>query len=596
MNQILYFVKKLQSYAGKSLYINLIGMLCISLLDGVGLLMLIPMINMSGLVSIDGSDTPFADIIALFQQLPNWLGLIIILSIYVLLIIVQGLLYNQITVRNTSIQHGFFRHLRNETYELILHANWKFFIENRKSDLLNILTTQIATANAGTHSFLQFISSLVFTAIQIFIAFWISPTITLFVLVSGALLILFSRGFIKRSFSIGSRTYMSGKEYLAGVTDQINGIKDIKSNVLEESRLEWYQKVTQKMLDEQIDYIKLKNKSQFAYKVASAVLIAVFIFVTFQLFQAQSTQLMLIVVIFSRLWPRVTGIQNSLEQIATTIPSYNAVMQFQEECKKAQEYDKGKWKESKRSDLEKGIELQNVSFRYNQEVYALQDINVLVPVNKMTAVVGRSGAGKSTLIDLLMGLNKPESGQILIDGNPLEEDQLLSWRRTISYVSQDPYLFNASIRENLTLVAPEVEEEQIWEALEFASAVNFVKKLPNGLDTLIGDRGIKLSGGERQRLVLARAMLRNPSILVLDEATSALDTENEANIQEAIERLKGKMTIVVIAHRLSTIRNADQVIVLEQGKVIQKGNFGQLANEQRGMFNKLLKNQLEALP
>lgn len=596
MNQILYFVKKLNAYAGKVLYINLLGMFMISLLDGVGLLMLIPMINMSGLVNLSGEDTPLAAIIALFQGLPNSLGLIIILSIYVLLVISQGILSRQITIHNTTIQHGFFRHLRNETYELLLNANWKFFIENRKSDLLNILTSQIATASAGTNSFLQFVSSLVFTVIQMIFAFWISPTITLFVLLSGAVLILFSRGFIKRSFAIGNRTFESGKEYLAGVTDQINGIKDIKSNALEESRFNWYQTVTQKMLDEQVDYIKLKTKSQFAYKMASAVLIAVFIFVAFHLFKAQSTQLMLIIVIFSRLWPRVTGIQSSLEQIATTIPSYNAVIHFQEECKKSQEHNGGKLEDSRMFSLQKRIVLQNVSFSYNQKVYALQDIHLTFPVNRMTAVVGRSGAGKSTLIDLLMGLNKPEKGQVLIDGKPLEDDQLVSWRKTISYVSQDPYLFNGSIRDNLTLVAPNANEEQIWEALEFASAAEFVSKLPNGLDTLIGDRGIKLSGGERQRLVLARAMLRNPSILVLDEATSALDTENETNIQEALERLKGKITIVVIAHRLSTIRNADQVIVLEQGKVIQNGKFGQLANEQKGMFNKLLKNQLEALP
>ena len=159
--------------------------------------MLIPMINMSGLVHLDGKDTPFAEIIALFQQIPNSLGLIIILSIYVLLVMGQGILNRQITIRNTAIQHGFFQHLRNETYELLLHANWKFFIENRKSDLLNIFTTQIATASLGTHSFLQFLSSLVFTAIQIIIAFWISPTITLFVLFSGAVLILFPEDLLK---------------------------------------------------------------------------------------------------------------------------------------------------------------------------------------------------------------------------------------------------------------------------------------------------------------------------------------------------------------------------------------------------------------
>ncbi len=177
---------------------------------------------------------------------------------------------------------------------------------------------------------------------------------------------------------------------------------------------------------------------------------------------------------------------------------------------------------------------------------------------------------------------------------PLKSEHLLSLRRSISYVAQDPFLFNTSIRENLVLVAPESSDDDLWEALEFSSAAEFVKRLPDGLDTLIGDRGIKLSGGERQRLVLARAILRKPKILVLDEATSALDTENESKIQEALERLKGKMTIIVIAHRLSTIRNADQVVVLDEGEVIQRGGFNQLANEKRNVFSQLLQNQVKA--
>jgi ABC-type multidrug transport system fused ATPase/permease subunit len=190
----------------------------------------------------------------------------------------------------------------------------------------------------------------------------------------------------------------------------------------------------------------------------------------------------------------------------------------------------------------------------------------------------------------LMGLLLPEQGQVLIDGVPLTADNLLSFRKSIGYVSQDPLLFNGSIRQNLLLVEPNASEQQLWEAMQFSAAAEFVKGLPEGLDTLMGDRGVRLSGGERQRIVLARAILRNPSILVLDEATSALDTDNEAKIQEALALLKGKLTIIVIAHRLSTIRNADQVIVLDQGLVVQKGGFKQLADEQ-GVFSSLLGKQ-----
>ncbi|HZH60565.1 MAG TPA: ABC transporter ATP-binding protein, partial [Metabacillus sp.] len=381
----------------------------------------------------------------------------------------------------------------------------------------------------------------------------------------------------------------------AGLTDQINGIKDIKSNSLETSRMEWFKRITKGMQDEQIEYTKLKTISQMNYKVASAVLIAVFIFIALNMFHAQASQLMLIIVIFSRLWPRVAAIQGSLEQIATILPAFKAVKKFQEECKNSREFHLEN--DNKPIHITQEIELKNVFFRYDNSqstVYALNNINIVIPANKMTAFVGRSGAGKSTLIDMLMGLNQPERGKVLLDGIPLSQENIPSFRKSISYVPQEPFLFNTSIKDNLKLVEPDASENQMWDALEFSSAAEFVRELPDGLDTVIGDRGIRLSGGERQRIVLARAILRKPSMLVLDEATSALDTENEAKIQQALEKLKGRMTIVVIAHRLSTIRNADQVVVLDKGSVIQHGEFGKLAKEKHGMLGHLLESQMEA--
>lgn len=596
MKEVFYFVKKLHLFSGKIIYFNLLGMTIMSLLEGIGILFLIPMISMSNIVSIDTGGTPLSGVFDVLKSIPNSLGMPIILGIYVLLVIGQNILQRQITIQNTIIQHGFFRYLRIETYDALLHSNWDFFIKKRKSDIINSLTSEIATASAGTNSFLQFIASLMFTIIQIGMAFWLSVNITIFVLISGLVLIFFSRTFLKRSLVLGNKNYVSGKKYLAGVTDQINGIKDIKSNTLEESRMSWFRDVTKNMQNEQVEYARLNTKSQFFYKVASSILIAIFILVAMNIFKAQGGQLLLVILIFSRLWPRVASIQASMEQIALRIPSYKAVIDLQNECKLAKEFCDEDAHDIKPLNIRKGIECQNVFFRYNKNLpsYALIDINLFIPANQMTAVVGRSGAGKSTLIDLLMGLNKHEQGQVLLDGTPLSRANLLSLRHAISYVPQDPFLFNESIRENLLIVVPNANEEQIWEALEFSSAAEFVRKLPYGLDTLIGDRGVRLSGGERQRLVLARAILRNPLILVLDEATSALDTENEAKIQEALDRLKGKMTIIVIAHRLSTIRNADQVIVIEQGEIIQKGDYGQLAKDKRSMFSKLLQNQVEA--
>ncbi|MFC7322743.1 ABC transporter ATP-binding protein [Halobacillus campisalis] len=594
MKHVLYFLKQIHSYSGNILYLNMIAMAGIGLLEGVGILLLIPMISMSGIVDLGTGSLPFASTFGFLELIPSAIGLPAILLIYVGIVIGQNIINRRLSVRNATIQQGFLRHLRITTYGAILNANWKFFIRNRKSDLINILTSEIGRASMGTQSVLQFIASLVFTFIQIGLAFFLSPTITVFVLLCGGILLFFNRKFLKRSLALGNRNFELAREYIGGLTDQINGIKDVKSNTLEASRMNWYEQITQRIQNEQIQYTHMKTTSQFYYKTASAVLIAVFIYLAFTMFNAQAAQLMMVIVIFSRLWPKVAGIQASLEQIFTSLPSLKAVEGLQQECKSAQEFDP-RISTVTPLKVERKIECKNVKFRYqDQEDYALNAINLEIPANKMTAFVGRSGAGKSTLIDLLMGLNQPEEGEVLLDDTLLSSENLLSLRKAISYVPQDPFLFNISIRENLTIVFPEAKEFELWEALEFASAASFVRDLPQGLDTLIGDRGIKLSGGERQRLVLARAILRKPSILVLDEATSALDTENESNIQEALARLKGKMTIIVIAHRLSTIRSADQVVVLDEGKVIQRGGFNQLAEEKRSMFSHLLQNQLKA--
>lgn len=597
MKPVLFFLKQIHEYTGKALYINLFAMILISLLDGIGILLLLPMINMSGIVNIDAGGTPLSKGGLLLLELSNTGGITIILSIFVIITILQNVLNRHITLKNTMIQHNFARHLRVKTYDAILHANWQFFIKNRKSDLINLITSETARASGGTYSLLQFLSSFVFTLIQIIIASLISTSITVFVLLSGAILILFSRQLLKRSLELGTRNFELGKNFLAGINDQINGIKDVKSNMLEKSRMDWFRSITLDMQYEQMEYTKLNTKSQLYYKVASSILIAAFIFTAVNMFNAQAGQLMLIIIIFSRLWPRVTGIQASMEQIVTTLPSFKAVISLQEECKQAREFYEEDIQGVKPLQLIQGIECQDVRFQYlqDQPKFALENINIKIPANKMTAIVGKSGAGKSTLIDLLMGLNQPEQGEILLDRRPLNSENLLSLRSAISYVPQDPFLFNGSVRDNLLLVAPYASNEELWEAITFSSAAEFVKKLPNGLDTIIGDRGIRLSGGERQRLVLARSILRKPSILVLDEATSALDIENEEKIQEALNELRGKMTIIVIAHRLSTVRNADQVIVLDEGTVIQKGKFKELSKEKSGMFSNLIEKQVRVL-
>lgn len=574
MKQLLYLTKQMHRYAGHIFYINLAGMMLVSLLEGAGILMLIPMLSMIGMDGINFGATPLAGFFSFFEQFSTTVGLAIILSVFVAIVIVQTLLQRNLTLRDVRIHTGFINYIRMKTYDALLQTNWDFFIKKRKTDLVNTLTTELGKVTGGVQMFIQAIASLVFTFVQVLIAFWLSPMVTLFVLCCGATLALFTRHLLQRSKRVGQSSMENAQNYLAGISDHFNGIKDIKSNMLERSRIEWLRDWCRAVTKERIEYVRITMQSQLYYKIASALFIALFVIVSVSLFYAQLEQLILIVLIFARLWPRFAALQANMEHIAATIPSLQAMLELQQQCADFVEIKdvNALRSDNERIELKRGIACNDISFRYDTAIerYALKNVSLHIPANSMTAIIGRSGAGKSTLIDIIMGLLKPESGHILIDGERLTDHNLLSFRSSISYVPQDPFLFNGTIRNNLLMVRPEASEAELQSALAFSSAAQFVNALPAGLDTHIGDRGVKLSGGERQRLVLARAILKRPSILVLDEATSALDSENERKIQEAIEQMNGSMTIIVIAHRLSTISNADQVIVVDDGQIIRQ--------------------------
>ena len=599
ISELRYFMRKLHHVTGPILYWNLLGMICISLMEGIGIYMLVPMLSLIGIFEMGstGLNIPWLrDVLNRFSENSQ---LLLVLFTFVLIVSGQAWMQRLQTIRNTRIQQQFVRTLRMETYGAIIMAQWSFFLQKRKSDFNHILTTELARVSQGTSIMLQMAASLIFTGIQIGLAFWLSAKLTALVLFCGLLLFFVLRKFVKRAKQIGDQTSEYSQSYYNGITEHFNGIKDIKSNMLERSHMNWFERMCRQIERNVIQFSQLNSGTQLIHRMSAAIIIAAFIYLSLRVMTVPPASLLLIILIFSRLWPRFTAIQSNLEYISSMLPAFRVVRELQAQTAKSREIsaeiasagDVGT-DGIQPMELKESITCEDVCYRYEgSDTYSLKNVQASIPARGMTAIVGKSGAGKSTLIDLIMGLVRPETGRILIDGVPLSEERLLSWRSSIGYVSQDPFLFHTSIRENLRLVDPNASEEQMWQALQFSSSAAFVRKLPQGLDTIIGDRGIRLSGGERQRLVLARAMLRNPSVLVLDEATSALDSENEQYIHEALERLKGHVTIIVIAHRLSTIRTADRVIVLDEGRVIQEGGYQQLSTDPVGTFSKLLNMQ-----
>ncbi|USL31714.1 ABC transporter ATP-binding protein/permease [Bacillus sp. PK9-021] len=595
MKEVKYFLTKLHNFAGNILYINLLGMVLVSFIEGAGIFLLVPMLGSSGILDISAKSSANQNVIKILEVFPITLSLTSILSLYVFIVASVGFLQRYVTIQNTKIQIGFINFLRLETHNALLTANWIFLARKRKSDLINLLTGELGRVSMGTNLCLQLLTSTIFTFIQVCFALWLSIKMTLFILLCGITLAFLTRKFTKRAKVLGGRTSEISQNYLGGITDQFNGIKDIKSNNLEYSRIAWLEEWSKSIEHEQIEYIKLKTGSQLYYKISLGILITIFISVSINIFHRQAIQLILIILIFSRLWPRFISIQSNLEQLAASIPALNRLIELQDECKRFNELKTSKDKIIRSLAIKEEIACKNVYFRYDKtsSVFNLKNINLKIPLNCTTAIIGYSGAGKSTLVDILMGLIEPDKGEVSLDGSPLKREDLTAFRKAISYVPQDPFLFNGSIRDNFLIMQPNARDEDIWESLEFAASKEFVLNLPEGLDTIVGDRGAKLSGGERQRIVLARSILRKPSILVLDEATSALDMENEAKIQESLKKIKGEITIVIIAHRLSTIKNADQVIVMDKGKIIQKGQFNQLAQERGGILDRLLEKQRE---
>jgi subfamily B ATP-binding cassette protein MsbA len=243
-------------------------------------------------------------------------------------------------------------------------------------------------------------------------------------------------------------------------------------------------------------------------------------------------------------------------------------------------------------DFKDEIVFENVSFKYeDSDIKVLDNLNIKVKRGEIIALVGPSGGGKSTLADLIPRFYDPTEGKILLDGHNIREVTIESLRAKMGIVTQETFLFNTNIAENIAYGLTDYPMEKIIEAAKTANAHNFISEMPNGYNTMIGERGVKLSGGQRQRLTIARALLKNPEIMIFDEATSALDNESEILVQEAIERLMLNRTTFVIAHRLSTIRNATNILVLDKGRIIQQGTHDNLIAEEKGLYKKLYEMQ-----
>jgi ATP-binding cassette subfamily C protein len=362
-------------------------------------------------------------------------------------------------------------------------------------------------------------------------------------------------------------------------------MKTVKSYGAQERNMARFSNLNARIMKDYVDYVRNINTSQLLVNVGSVVILAGALLALIDVLHLPGATVLVLLYLFFMIIPQFNSLQLNYQAVVNMLPSYANVMDIKARSEAEAEREVARPRDVT---LRRRVELRDVSFSYAAEGQsAVEHINLTVDAGKMTAIVGTSGAGKSTLADLIMGLIEPQEGAVLIDDVPLDAERLDAWRGCIGYVAQETFLFNDTVRANLLWAYPDATEDELHTALRLAAADDFVARLPDGMETVLGDRGVRLSGGEQQRLALARALLRKPSVLILDEATSNLDSENERRIQGAIEALHGGITIVAITHRLSTIRNADIIYVLENGRAIETGDWASLTAAETGRFLEL---------
>jgi ATP-binding cassette subfamily C protein len=375
----------------------------------------------------------------------------------------------------------------------------------------------------------------------------------------------------RRATALGRLLGETNEALHAAVHDSLSGLKLAKilgNESHHKLRLARHMAQTQQQHE---DFQRGSSLSRAALQIGGAVLLSIYLYIGLSVWLVPVAKLLTLVVIFARMIPQLSGALQQLHHCLHALPALDTARSLLDECEKAAEPVAPTGMTP--MVVTQHIALDQITLRHaGRDTPALADLSLVLRARTTTAVMGESGAGKSTLADVLTGLLVPDSGTLRIDGSRIEGPARIAWRHSVSYVPQEVTLFHDTIRSNLLWGCAGASDAALAGALQRAAA-DFVFRLPLGLETVIGDQGIRLSGGERQRLALARALLRQPALLILDEATSALDRDNELRIREAIENLHGDLTVLIIGHRLSTLHHADQVIVLEQGRIRSQGKW-----------------------
>ena len=582
LTPILAYVRALAAFAGvRRLVVLLAIMLAGALLESTGLLLLLPILQ-----ALDSAGTASLTLpggVRWSLPLDGWLVL------FGLFVAGRAFVVRLRDVRIAALRVGFMADLRTRFHDAVAGAEWRFLSLAPQAELFRLMTSAINDIGFGTYLLLQLAVHLVMASASLVVAFYLAPVLTLAALVAGGALWALQRRSLRRAHRLGQDYAAGDQAVFDGASEFFGGLKLIKSAGAESLHQARFNDQVEAIGRTQVAFFRNQSAARALQMLVSGVLAIALIYFSARVLRLPKADLLLSLLVLARLLPIAGELHYGLQEILHMLPTFSLQQDWLHRCRKAAEPTPYQGPVGPRTvAFEHAIQLEDVCYRHRPDAApALYHVNLSIPARCTTALVGVSGAGKTTLADVILGLLLPEAGRVLVDGQVLTADQRLDWRRSAGYVPQEAFLFPGSVRDNLLWANPPADEAALWHALQQAAAADFVARLPQGLGTPVGERGMQISGGERQRLALARVLLRRPRLLVLDEATSHLDNESERAIQHALESLHGTLTVIVIAHRLSTIRQADQIVVLEQGRVVEQGDWASLCHR-GGRFSAML--------
>ncbi|WP_164887234.1 ABC transporter ATP-binding protein [Hahella sp. KA22] len=516
-----------------------------------------------------------------------------VLSVVIFMFALQALILTLQTWHTADLQRCYGAHWQQRLFKAFILAHWEFISHRKQGVLIKSITTETLRLSGAFMVMAQISSSVVVILVYVVVAAFLSWKITMALIGLAAVLFLVVKKVTIKNYKIGTNISNCNSRLMVQVSEYISGAKLVKSTGSEPLAIEEINEVTEELRWNHTLATFIPGVTRNIFEFASIAALCLILVTGHIYFQTPAAYMLLILGLFVRLLPRFNSLQQNVQLLGSYLP---ALLELKALCEEADEQ-----REAQALEGAEGVRtpsgplsLVNVSAGYGGR-RLIQGVGFSAPERGFIGVVGESGAGKSTLVHTILGLSQLYGGDIRIGESSIHQVPPALWRKAIGYVPQETILFHRTIRENIAWSAKGARDEDIVQAAKKANAHTFIESLPDGYDTIVGDQGVRLSGGQRQRLGIARALLSHPQILLLDEATSALDSASEQVILGTLEQLRDELCIISIAHRLSTVRNADQIIVMGEGQVIETGCWTTLMSDGGSLYQLACKQHMVSL-